>query len=154
MNVQTAEQTLEALKQEQAALPDRIRAAVQRTDRTSVRALQARETELADQIVDAELSVIDAQIAALPNQAALDQALRQAEAAMRQAEREHVAAVQKLIACQEVWRAAFSLSLSNDMQRDKLTLERQELALRAMPADVGALFDVTGHRLGGATLKA
>lgn len=154
MNTNAALQVLEALKQEQEQLPSAIKTAVQRTQRAEVRRLQARETELTDLVADAELALIDAQIAALPNQAALDQALRQAEAAMRQAEREHVAAVQKLIACQEVWRAAFSLSLSNDMQRDKLTLERQELALRAMPADVGALFDVTGHRLGGATLKA
>ena len=147
MNVQTAIQALESLKQEQAALPDQIRRAVQRTQRAEVRALQARETELSDQIVDAELSVIDAQLAALPNQAALDLALRQAEAAMRQAEREHVEAVQKLIAAQELWRSAFSMSLATDMQRDQLTLERQEAALRAMPEFGEVLYSITGHRI-------
>lgn len=147
MNVQTAEQTLEALKQEQAALPDRIKQAVQRTDRTSVRALQARETELADQIFDAELALLDARLAALPNQAALDHALRQAEAAMRQAEREHVAAVQKLCAAQDIWRAAFSASLTNDMERDKLTIARTEAALRSMPEIGEVLYSVTGYRM-------
>lgn len=43
MNVQTAEQTLESLKSEQAAIPDQIKQAVQRTQRAEVRRLQARE---------------------------------------------------------------------------------------------------------------
>ena len=53
MNVQTAEQTLESLKSEQAAIPDQIKQAVQRTQRAEVRRLQARESELNDLIVDA-----------------------------------------------------------------------------------------------------
>ena len=133
MNVQTAEQTLESLKSEQAAIPDQIKQAVQRTQRAEVRRLQARESELNDLIVDAELALIDAQIAALPDQKALDLALRQAEAVMRQAEREHIAAVKKLCAAQDIWRATFARSLATDMERGQLTIARQEAALRAMP---------------------
>lgn len=147
MNVQTAEQTLNALKQEQAALPDQIRQAVQRTQRAEARRLQARETELNDLIVDAELALIDAQIAALPDQKALDLALRQAELLLRQAEQQHFAAVQKLVACQELWRAAFARSLSTDMERDRLLSERQESALRAMPEVGEVLYSVTGYRM-------
>lgn len=147
MNVQTAEQTLNALKQEQAALPDQIRQAVQRTQRAEARRLQARETELNDLIVDAELALIDAQIAALPDQKALDLALRQAEPLLRQAEQQHFAAVQKLVACQELWRAAFARSLSTDMERDRLLSERQESALRAMPEVGEVLYSVTGYRM-------
>lgn len=147
MNVQTAEQTLNALKQEQAALPDQIRQAVQRTQRAEARRLQARETELNDLIVDAELALIDAQIAALPDQKALDLALRQAEPLLRQAEQQHFAAVQKLVACQELWRAAFARSLSTGMERDRLLSERQESALRAMPEVGEVLYSVTGHRM-------
>ena len=84
-------------------------------------------------IVDAELALIDAQIAALPDQKALDLALRQAEAVMRQAEREHIAAVKKLCAAQDIWRATFARSLATDMERGQLTIARQEAALRAMP---------------------
>ena len=133
MNVQTAEQTLAALKEEQEQLPSAIKTAVQRTQRAEVRRLQARESELNDLIVDAELALIDAQIAALPDQKALDLALRQAEAVMRQAEREHIAAVKKLCAAQDIWRATFARSLATDMERGQLTIARQEAALRAMP---------------------
>ena len=147
MNVQTAEQTLDALKQEQEQLPSAIKTAVQRTQRAEVRRLQARETELNDLIVDAELALIDAQIAALPSQQQLDMALRQAEAVMRQAEAQHVAAVKKLCAAQDIWRAAFSASLTNDMERDKLTIARQEAALRAMPEVGEVLYSVTGYRI-------
>jgi len=147
MNTNTAEQTLNALKQEQAALPDQIKQAVQRTQRAEVRRLQARESELNDLIVDAELALIDAQIAALPDQKALDLALRQAELLLRQAEQQHFAAVQKLVACQELWRAAFSASLTNDMERDKLTIARTEAALRALPEVGEQLYSVTGYRM-------
>ena len=147
MNVQTAEQTLNALKQEQAALPDQIRQAVQRMQRSEARRLQSRETELNDLIVDAELALIDAQIAALPSQQQLDMALRQAEAIMRQAEAQHVAAVKKLCAAQDIWRAAFSASLTNDMERDKLTIARTEAALRALPEVGEVLYSVTGYRM-------
>ena len=147
MNVQTAEQALAVLKEEQEQLPAAIKTAVQRTQRSEVRRLQARETELNDLIVDAELALIDAQIAALPDQKALDLALRQAESIMRQAEREHIAAVQKLVACQDIWRAAFARSLSTDMERDRLTIARTEAALRAMPEVGEVLYSVTGYRM-------
>ena len=147
MNVKVAEETLNALKQEQEQLPSAIKTAVQRTQRAEVRRLQARETELNDLIVDAELALIDAQIAALPSQQQLDMALRQAEAVMRQAEAQHVAAVKKLCAAQDIWRAAFSASLTNDMERDKLTIARQEAALRAMPEVGEVLYSVTGYRI-------
>lgn len=147
MNTNTALEALEALKQEQAALPDQIKQAVQRTQRAEVRRLQARESELNDLIVDAELTVIDAKIAALPDQKALDLALRQAEAIMRQAEQQHFAAVKKLCAAQDIWRAAFSASLANDMTRNELTNARTEAALRAMPNTGEALYSVTGYRM-------
>ena len=147
MNVQTAEQTLAALKEEQEQLPSAIKTAVQRTQRSEVRRLQARESELNDLIVDAELALIDAQIAALPSQQQIDMALRQAEAIMRQAEAQHVAAVKKLCAAQDIWRAAFSASLTNDMERDKLTIARTEAALRALPEVGEVLYSVTGYRM-------
>ncbi len=147
MNVQTAEQTLESLKSEQAAIPDQIKQAVQRTQRAEVRRLQARETELNDLILDAEISVLDAQIAALPSQQQLDMALRQAEATMRQAEQQHLAAVQKLVAAQDLWRAAYARALASDMERDHLTIARQEAALRAMPATSEVIYSVTGFRM-------
>ena len=147
MNVQTALEALAVLKEEQEQLPVAIKTAVQRTQRAEVRRLQARESELNDLIVDAELSLIDAQIAALPDQKALDLALRQAETIMRQAEQQHFAAVQKLVASQELWRAAFARSLSTDMERDRLLSERQESALRAMPEVGEVLYSVTGHRM-------
>ena len=147
MNVQTAEQTLESLKSEQAAIPDQIKQAVQRTQRAEVRRLQARETELNDLILDAEISVLDAQIAALPSQQQLDMALRQAEATMRQAEQQHLAAVQKLVAAQDLWRAAYARALASDMERDHLTIARQEAALRAMPEVGEVLYSVTGYRM-------
>ena len=147
MNVQTAEQTLAALKEEQEQLPSAIKTAVQRTQRAEVRRLQARESELNDLIVDAELALIDAQIAALPDQKALDLALRQAEAVMRQAEREHIAAVKKLCAAQDIWRATFARSLATDMERGQLTIARQEAALRAMPEVGEVLYSVTGYRM-------
>ena len=147
MNVKVAEETLNALKQEQEQLPSAIKTAVQRTQRAEVRRLQARESELNDLIVDAELALIDAQIAALPSQQQIDMALRQAEAVMRQAEAQHVAAVKKLCAAQDIWRAAFSASLTNDMERDKLTIARQEAALRAMPEVGEVLYSVTGYRI-------
>ena len=148
MNVQTAEQTLNALKQEQAALPDQIRQAVQRTQRAEVRRLQARETELADLIIDAELALIDAQIAALRSgKAALDEAFRRAEDDLHQAEAQHVAAVARLIAAQEAWRSAYGASMVNDMERDKLSLARQEAAARAMPNTGEQLYSVTGYRM-------
>ena len=147
MNVQTAEQTLAALKEEQEQLPSAIKTAVQRMQRSEARRLQSRETELNDLIVDAEISLLDAQIAALPDQKALDLALRQAEAIMRQAEQQHFAAVQKLCAAQDIWRAAFARSLSTGMERDRLTIERQEAALRAMPEVGEVLYSVTGYRM-------
>lgn len=147
MNVKVAEETLNALKQEQEQLPSAIKTAVQRTQRAEVRRLQARESELNDLIVDAELALIDAQIAALPSQQQIDMALRQAEAIMRQAEAQHVAAVKKLCAAQDIWRAAFSASLTNDMERDKLTIARTEAALRALPEVGEVLYSVTGYRM-------
>ena len=147
MNVQTAEQALAVLKEEQKQLPSAIKTAVQRTQRAEVRRLQARETELNDLIVDAELALIDAQIAALPSQQQLDMALRQAEAVMRQAEREHIAAVKKLCAAQDVWRAALGAALHANAEHDRLMVERQEAALRVMPEVGEVLYSVTGYRM-------
>lgn len=147
MDVQTVEQTLDTLKQEQAALPNQIKQAVQRTQRSEVRRLQARGTELTDLIVDAELALIDARIAALPDQAMLDLALRQAEVVMRQAEQQHLAAVQRLVATQDLWRTAFSAAMVAQLERDKLSIARQEVALRAMPNTGEQLYSVTGHRM-------
>jgi len=147
MNIQTAEQELQTLKAEQAALPGAIKAAIQRMERSEVRRLQAREAELADLIADAELALLDAQIAALPNQHDADQGLRHAEALLNQAQQAHIAAVQRLVAAQDVWRAALSAALYVGVERDRLNLAREEVSIRSMPGDEAALYSVTGYRM-------
>jgi len=148
MNVQTAEQTLDALKQEQAGLPEQLKAAVNAMRSSEVKRIKLRQDELADEILSAEMDLVNAQLADLPSAQELARRGRQAQAQLEQAEQEHKAAVEKLIAARTLVNADMVVSISTSQERDRLLRAKAELEIRFAVASGETVYvDMVGNRV-------
>jgi len=146
MTTNEAQSQLDTLKAEAAALPQQIKDAVNSMRAGEVRRLKAREDELADLIIGAEMDLITAQLAALPSAQEMARRGRQAQAELEAAEQAHKAAVEKLIAVKTLYNADMVSSLAIGQQRDRLMRARQELEVRfAVAAGEVVLCDGMGN---------
>ena len=159
MNTNTAEQTLTALKQEQAGLPEQLKAAVNAMRSSEVKRIKQRQDELDDEILSAEMDLVNAQLADLPSAQEMARRGRQAQAQLEQAEQEHKAAVEKLIAARTLVNADMVVSISTSQERDRLLRAKAELEIRFAVASGETVYvDMAGNRVktpgsypGGAT---
>ena len=159
MNTNTAEQTLTALKQEQAGLPEQLKAAVNAMRSSEVKRIKQRQDELDDEILSAEMDLVNAQLADLPSAQEMARRGRQAQAQLAQAEQEHTAAVEKLIAARTLVNADMVVSISTSQERDRLLRAKAELEIRFAVASGETVYvDMAGNRVktpgsypGGAT---
>ena len=148
MNVQTAEQALAVLKEEQAGLPDQLKAAVNAMRSSEVKRLKARQSELDDEILSAEMALVKLRIDDLPSAQELARRGRQAQAQLEQAEQEHKAAVERLIAARTLVNADMVVSISTSQERDRLLRAKAELEIRFAVASGETVYvDMAGNRV-------